>query len=143
MGKLKRKLKGIFSRRSTPSEKNQQPVPCPQPLASDPLRESVKTASEAEIAVDKLPLPEGEQITTLWDEAVNGLEPGDREKLDILIKFKRHGQAADGVCSRADHVGLVLSRAENLRDRNKEATWSPVSSNPSRRDCEAHTQSLF
>ncbi|KAI3324731.1 hypothetical protein HD806DRAFT_53878 [Xylariaceae sp. AK1471] len=133
--KYKQKLKDILPRRLV-TRKNQQLVLSPKPLEDDELRASVATTLAAEIVVKELPSREGEETSTLWEEAVNSLEPEDREKLDVLIKCKRDGQAADpsslgssffdGVDSLTDHVGLVLSRAKKLKDENNKATWSPV-----------------
>jgi hypothetical protein len=61
----------------------------------------------------------------LWEKAASGLDPEDQEKLG-LIKSKREGQAAD-----PDVVSHIVSRAKELKEENKEATWRPVGSIPS------------
>jgi hypothetical protein len=96
--------------------------------------------------------PRGEQdkqAQTLWEEAAKTLDPLDRKKLDDLIQSKRGGQTVDPnpegqvVSSPAAHVSLILSSAQELKEKDKTATWRPVSSIPSQSIHEAYAQYRF
>jgi hypothetical protein len=85
-------------------------------------------------------------VESLWKEAAEGLEPGDREKLDSLIKSKREDMAAcsspneQGEGLFADDVSLILSRAKRLKEDDEKATWRHVSSITSQKLSELHAQ---
>jgi hypothetical protein len=88
-------------------------------------------------------------VESLWKEAAESLDPGDRKKLDNLIQSKREGQAA-GLSPNghrevpsADDVSLIISRAKRLKDKDQKATWRPVSSTPSQDLGKLHVQFLF
>jgi len=138
MGKGKGKYKGIFSR----NFKKKKPEPLPNPSGNDGPGASGDTAPPAEGTSNELPSQQGEQAPTLWEEAAKSLEPEDRKKLDVLIKSKREGQAADpsskgqtrssspdadGGDSLTDDVNRIISRAQRLKAQD-EKTWRPVRS---------------
>lgn len=63
----------------------------------------------------------------LWTRAANSLGPRDREKLENLVRSKFDCPNGHGPDSLADEVNSTLSRAEKLKEENKEVTWRPVS----------------
>lgn len=65
--------------------------------------------------------------TGLWARAADSLDPGDREKLEKLVRSKRECPNGHGPDILADEVNSTLFRAEKLKDENKEVTWRPVS----------------
>lgn len=78
---------------------------------------------------------------SLWERAANGLDPEDQEKLKRL-KSKREDQAvgspSNGETSQTTTHGagpsadidIVLRKVDNLKEKDKEGTWRPVSSTP-------------
>jgi len=62
---------------------------------------------------------------SLWGAAAASLDPDDRKKLDGLVGCKSGSQGDD---PSRQHVDLILSRAKELKEGDKKATWRPVSS---------------
>lgn len=109
------------------------------PLNRPPAREeassdAVTTSSipPAQKALVLVPSPvQSEQNPSqkgLWVTAADSLDPGDRGKLDNLLRSKRECPNGRGPDSLADEVSSTLSGAEKLKEEGREATWRPVSS---------------
>ncbi|PNY28364.1 Uncharacterized protein TCAP_01706 [Tolypocladium capitatum] len=123
------------------AEQRRSPRSC-QALQADPRTESTSEAcSDQAIQPHRVPGKHNPPPRALWEEAADSLDPENRKKLDHLIKCKREDHAADPTPKRpgessttedhwgpsvTDDVNMVLSRAERLREDNKEATWQPV-----------------
>jgi hypothetical protein len=150
--RLKRFIKG------TPGKKEQLPASLTSPSGSDRLAVNSETALPSEGASNQLPpSQQGEKIPTLWEEAAKSLEPEDRERLEVIIKSKLEGQAIDehsqaqasslstiedgrAPPTNAEVVASVLSRAQKLKDQDKQGQWGHVSSTLSRDLHELHSE---
>jgi hypothetical protein len=134
IGKGKGKHKGVFSRNF---KKKPEPLP-----GNDGPGASGDTAPPER--TNEQPSQQVEQALTLWEQAAKSLKPEDRDKLDVVMKSKREGSAADpsskgqkssdadGGDSLTDDVNRVITSAQRLKDQD-EKTWRPVSSIPNQR----------
>jgi hypothetical protein len=127
-------IDGLTSNRNTAhehSEAEQHPSQSRQVPPTGPKTYSTSDASQPLREEDK-------QSQTLWEEAANTLDQKDRKKLDDLIQSKRGSKAVNPIPedqrggSFADHVSFVLSSAQEAEEKDKTATWRPVSSIKSR-----------
>jgi hypothetical protein len=109
------------------SEAEQHPSP---PCRVPPTGSKTYSTSDASQPL----LEQDKQSQTLWEEAANTLDLKDRKKLDNLIQSQRGNQTVDLIPegqrggSFAAHVSLVLSSAQEAEEKDKTATWRPVSS---------------
>lgn len=119
------------------SEADQRPSS--QPCRAPPDPKTVFTAGSCD---KRPPQPFQEQeeqaqiqlgTGSLWEKAAKSLDPKDREKLDGLIKSRLEGQVEDASTkgqeggSPADVVNLIVSKAEELKKEDNNATWRLVS----------------
>jgi hypothetical protein len=137
-------------------------VPNPQAL---PETEGLGTSSGDSALVsflDRVPAqPLRQQFeqapSQLWKEAAKSLEKKDQEKLE-LIKSRKIGRMADtspeaqrggsppyghAKDTSVDEVNLILDRAKELNNKDKEATWRPVSAISFHNSYEMHDKYRF
>ncbi|RYP66398.1 hypothetical protein DL771_007807 [Monosporascus sp. 5C6A] len=112
-----------------PSEQHRSSQPCQAPGAHP----------NSNSTFDDPPQPLQEQgkhtpprLRSLWEEAADSLDAEDQRKLKDLIESTREDKAAElsvegpGGSSFPDDVSLIVSRAKELEEEDKNAAWKPV-----------------